>query len=185
MKWPIVLFASALMIFGLLGPSQADEKKEAELTKKIEELEVKLEKLSKLNESLKKENASLRAKLPTTNKKTLSDLLLPDSTIDGDYQFITGDKKIGTWALVVKERDGKKFKGNYSGQSRGGNPFEFDVEGELIGNRLWFKSVNSAQKLTVQGEMKGTEIKLAFLKDGKRADMVAKAPDEPKAPMAE
>jgi hypothetical protein len=175
-------------LFGVLGVSLcvllAASHATAQDADEVAKLKREIELLKRENEVLKKENEQLKAggakAQPSAKPKTLADLLPEGTIIVGDYRFRAGNKATGDWWLTIKELEGKKFKGTYTAKETSPNKFEipqFDVEGEIDGNRLKFTFVNTAKiQASVSGTLKKGTIELVWNERGSIADMKAKAP---------
>ena len=146
---------------------------------------------------LKQENLSLRIQLeaanrkikelqdqlkggeskPMTTRRTLADLLTVGTTVRGDYRFREGNKARGDWTLTIKEIKGKMFKGIYTAKEThptNGPGSEVEAEGEIDGDRLTFKIVNTTKiQATARGGL--TSEGLILVWDGRKgvADMKA------------
>ncbi len=167
---PTTFMIASIYVFGAQVVVAEDDNPVSKLQQEVEKLRSENEKLVKENNDLKEQIANLKARNPNLTKRTLSDLLVPDSSVSGDYRFLDGNKEKGDWTLIINERKGAKFKGQYGDK---------EAEGTIIGNKIHFKTINTAEAYTVSGIMKGDTITLDYIgARGRRAVLVAKAPEE-------
>ena len=125
-------------------------------------------------------------KLPSELKKqvskaTLSDLLGAGVELSGDWKFIANSQG-GEVKILIKERDGKKLKGVHSANFRGGQWFSWDMEGEVVGDTINYRSVGNVHKYYVHGQVTNEGLDCTSGEDGVPAlKMMMKLPSrEPK-----
>jgi hypothetical protein len=182
-----VLAMALLVVAGVPGARAQDADEVKRLKARIELLEAKLEaatlkieKLEEANRQLKAGGAKGQPAAKAGGQRTLSDILTEGTTIRGDYRFSTGNRGSGEWSLTIKERMGKKFKGLYTVrqlQPEKGEGAEADAEGEIDGDRITFRPVNTAKMMaTATGRLKNDAIELNWSGRGGQAVLVAKVP---------
>jgi hypothetical protein len=114
-----------------------------------------------------------------TEKKTLSDLLVEGTILTGDYKWTNANFPPGTIVITVSERDGKNFKGTHVAKDKNNPNAASDIAGELVGNVITYKRINSEAKFgfSVKGELKGNRLECKFIgENGLKIDMTLAVP---------
>jgi len=139
------------------------------LRQENERLKLLLEAANQKIKELQKEIDRLKGDGKETPKKktrTLADILTVGTTIRGDYRFRGPNKSTGEWTLIVKELNGKKFKGIYTATQttpNKGKGTEVEVEGEIDGDRLTFSTVNTTKiQATATGGLTSRGVELTW-----------------------
>jgi hypothetical protein len=180
-----VIFLSATLSLlcgsGIVRGDDADEikllKKEIELFKaKLEAANLKIEKLERENELLK--GNKLTTEKEDTKKKTLSELLTPETVLTGDWAGTAAGADSGTLTVTITERTGNKLKGTWLAKATNKDAFpEREIVGEISDNKLTLRPVNTVAKWTCTLTFKGQALEgFNVLSDGTRAKIALKVP---------
>ena len=114
-------------------------------------------------EEFKRQGEDLKPK--SARKKTLSDMLVAGTVLTGDYKWINGKLPNGSLRVTIAERDGKTFKGTHVASDKNVRNAASDIAGEIVGNVITYRRINSVEVFSVRIERKGDRL------DGKFSDM--------------
>jgi hypothetical protein len=152
------------------------------LKERNELLETKL-KLAELQiENLKKDIEDLKAHKPSTEKegtkKSLSDLLTEGKVLSGTVQSTKGNRVGGEMTLTITSRDKRKIKGDVHVVLKGEPmPFDYTVEGEILGTQLTLTSTGIALKATFTLTHKSDSLEGKYsVSDGNKGTVGLKIP---------
>ena len=179
MRYVLATLALLSILHSPAALSQDEASELAKLKQQNELLEAKLEAANLKIEKLEKQLAELKGDKDKKDKekpRSLSDILVEEAVVGGDFRFTTTPDK-GKWSLTINERDGKKFSGTYFVEIDGKSPGDsWDVKGLIGVNDLTFEVTGTAKLAArVAGKLRNQQLTLDYVGGaGNKAVLIAK-----------